>query len=104
VTPAAPWFETLLSVLAVWRVAHLLALERGPFDLFSRLHVALQRPGGRGLAALLACPYCLGLWLAALPAAWLGWRDGLALPTALLLWLGIAGGAALLERGFSGPP
>ncbi len=101
---AAPWFETLLAVLAVWRVAHGVALEGGPFDLFSRLHAALQRPGWRALAALLACPYCLGPWLAAPPAGWLGWRDGLAWPSMLLLWLGIAGGAALLERAFSGAP
>lgn len=103
-TAPAPWFETLLAVLAVWRLAHGLALERGPFDLVARLHAALQRPGWRGLAELLACPYCLGFWLAALPAGWIAARGELGLATAVLLWLGIAGGAALLERLFSGPP
>jgi Protein of unknown function (DUF1360) len=87
---AAPWFETVLAVLAVWRVAHLLARERGPWDLVSRLHAALA---GRPLGALLACPHCVAVWLAVLPAAWLapGWPHG------VLLWLAIAGGASLIE-------
>lgn len=87
---AAPWFETVLAVLAVWRVAHLLARERGPWDLVSRLHAALA---GRPLGELLACPHCLGFWLALLPAAWLApdW------PRGVLLWLGIAGGASIIE-------
>lgn len=87
----ALWFETVLAVLAVWRVAHLLARERGPWDLVSRLHVALA---GRALGGLLACPHCVALWLALLPAAWLapGWPHG------VLLWLGIAGGASVIER------
>lgn len=85
-----PWFEVVLSVLAVWRVAHLLARERGPWDLVSRLHAALA---GRVLGELLACPHCLALWLAIAPAVWLapGWGVG------LLLWLAVAGGASALE-------
>jgi hypothetical protein len=86
-----PWFETLLAMLAVWRLARLLAHERGPADLVSRLHARLA---GSAAGELLACPYCVGLWLALLPAVWLapGWAMG------LLLWWGIAGGAALIER------
>ena len=88
---AAPWFETALSVLAVWRLAHLLARERGPFDLVSRLHAWLAgRPG----ASLLGCPYCLSLWLAAIPAGWLA-HDVVGF---VLLWLGISGGACVIER------
>jgi hypothetical protein len=90
-SPAPPVFETVLAILAVWRVAHLVARERGPWDLVSRLHAwAMAR--GRGEA--LACPYCLSLWLAIVPAAALapGWAAG------VLLWLAIAGGACALER------
>jgi hypothetical protein len=86
-----PVFETALAVLAVWRVAHLLARERGPWDLVSRLHV---RAAAWGLGELLACPYCLSLWLAPVPAFALaaGWGSG------VLLWLAISGGACVLER------
>lgn len=88
--PHAPWFEAVLAVLAVWRIAHLLARERGPFDAVSRLHAALA---GSAPGDLLACPHCVAIWLAVLPAAWLapGWAEG------LLLWLAIAGGASALE-------
>jgi hypothetical protein len=88
--PEPPWFETVLAVLAVWRLARLVARERGPFDLVSRLHVAAA---GTPLAHGLACVHCLGLWLAVLPAAALapGWAQG------LLLWLAVAGGASVLE-------
>lgn len=88
--PAPPWFEVVLSVLAVWRLARLVARERGPFDLASRLHVAVA---GTPLADGLACVHCLGVWLAVLPAALLapGWVAG------LLLWLAVAGGASAME-------
>ncbi len=88
--PEPPWFETVLSVLAVWRLARLLARERGPFDLVSRLHVAAA---GTPLADGLACVHCLGVWLAVPPAVLLapGWVAG------LLLWLAVAGGASAIE-------
>lgn len=89
--------ELMLAVLAVWRLAHLLAHERGPWDVVSKLHA---RAAGTPLAALLACPYCLGLWLALLPAVW--WAGDV--PHGLLLWWGIGGGAALIERLAMGPP
>ncbi len=91
-----PLGEAALAVLATWRVAHALARERGPFDAFSRLHVAAGRVG---LARALACPLCLGLWLSGVPAAVLapGWGAG------VLLWLAIAGGAAALERALPAP-
>lgn len=88
--PEPPWFEAVLSVLAVWRLARLVARERGPFDLVSRLHVAAaETPLSMGLA----CVHCLAIWLAAVPAALLapGWAAG------LLLWLAVAGGASVIE-------
>jgi hypothetical protein len=89
--PGAPVFETLLAILAVWRVAQFVARERGPWDLCSRLHAWAARHGG---GAVLACPHCLAAWLAAVPALLLapGWGAG------VLLWLAIAGGASALER------
>ncbi len=88
--PEPPWFEAVLSVLAVWRLARLVARERGPFDLVSRLHVAAA---STWLADGLACVHCLAIWLAVLPAAMLapGWAAG------LLLWLAVAGGASVIE-------
>lgn len=83
----------VLAALATWRAARAVALEDGPFDLFTRLQ---DRAGqthwvGRGLR----CVLCVAVWLA-LPAALLvGVPDWRAL---LLLWGGIAGGAALIHK------
>lgn len=93
--PEPPWFEAVLSVLAVWRVARLVARERGPFDLVSRLHVVAA---GTPLADGLACVHCLAIWLAVPPAVVLapGWAAG------LLLWLAVAGGASAIEDAVEG--
>jgi len=85
------WFSLVLGVLATWRLAHLLALEDGPFGLVVRLR---RRLGDGRLGQMLDCPYCLSLWIAA-PLALLladslwGW---------VIAWWAISGGASLLER------
>lgn len=80
-----------VSVLAVWRVTHLLWGEDGPGDVF----VGLRRAAGQSwFGKLLDCFYCLSLWVAIPPALLLGatWAER------GLLWLGLSGGAILLER------
>lgn len=84
----------IVGVLAVWRLTHLLCEEDGPGDLFARLRRAL---GNGFFGQMLDCFYCLSLWVAA-PAAWFlgsSWLDR------LFLWLGLSGGAILLERATS---
>lgn len=87
----SPATALLVGVLAVWRVTHLLWGEDGPGDLFVRLR---RLAGGGFFGRLLDCFYCLSLWVAA-PFAYLlaGSWGGRA-----LLWLGLSGGAILLER------
>jgi hypothetical protein len=83
------WF--IVAALAVWRTTHLLVLEDGPGGLAARLRAAL----GAGLwASLLACFYCLSLWIA-LPFA-LALGEGAI--KCIVLWLGLSGAACLLER------
>ena len=81
----------VLGVLAVWRVTHLLQAEDGPWDLSLRL----RRAAGTGFwGRLLDCFYCLSLWVA-LPVALFvgtGWGER------ALLWLGLSGGAIVLDR------
>jgi hypothetical protein len=86
-----PFYWLVLGVLITWRVTHLLSNENGPWNLLEKLRFAT---GTSVLAELLACFYCLSLWIAA-PLAWIlasGWRHR------LLLWLALSGGAILLER------
>jgi Protein of unknown function (DUF1360) len=80
-----------LTVLATWRVTHLLASEDGPADLIVRIRALL---GQSIFGKLMDCFNCLSLWTAA-PAALFISRRSLDW---LLSWLAISGGACLLER------
>jgi hypothetical protein len=51
----------VVSLLAVWRVTHLLHAESGPWDVFG----AVRRGASRiGAGAVFDCFYCLSLWVA----------------------------------------
>ncbi len=81
----------ILSVLAVWRISHLLAREDGPFDLVFKL----RKISGQGFFGnLLDCFYCLSLWIAA-PFAVLLCVDWI---TGSLTWLALSGAASLLFK------
>jgi hypothetical protein len=83
--------ELILYTLAVWRLAHLLSQEDGPFDLVFRL----RRLAGQGfLGRLLDCFYCLSLWLAA-PFAVMASEDWI---TRLVVCLALSGAASLLFK------
>jgi len=97
-------FRLLVAVLATFRLAQLLALDDGPFDVFALLRnrLELDRDGDprtgalwSTASALVHCPYCLGVWFAAaltLLLAWgAPWYEGVA------FWLATAGGQAALE-------
>jgi Protein of unknown function (DUF1360) len=83
------WFA--LGALAVWRIAHLLNAEDGPWDLLTRL----RRAAGTGFwGSLLDCFYCLTLWIA-LPFGYFlseRWKER------ILLWLALSGAASLLQQ------
>lgn len=84
----------LLSVLAVYRVARMIAREDGPFFIFSKIQAwAEPRQADNWFAAGLLCPLCLSFWLALLP---LYFFQPLNAAQFILTWLGIAGGAAAL--------
>jgi hypothetical protein len=86
-----------LGVLGVWRVTHLFAAEDGPWYVLAHLRRAL---GSGFWGELMACFYCLSLWVAAPMAACLGesW------PERLLLWPALSAGAILLERAIEVEP
>lgn len=84
----------LLAILAVYRLATLIAIDDGPFDIFARLRdeVGQTTWWGRGLH----CAICVGFWIALVAACAVpGTVTALRLP---LWWMAIAGGSALLVR------
>lgn len=55
-------FYMVVSALAAYRVARMIAYETGPFALFARArrHIDPQQKTWVGVG--LNCPYCLGVW------------------------------------------
>jgi hypothetical protein len=84
-------FRFALATLAVWRVTHLLSKEDGPWELLARL----RRTFSAGfLGGLIACFYCLSVWIA-IPFTF--FLEGTAIER-VVIWLALSGAASLLER------
>jgi len=90
----------VLAVFACYRLAELIAIDDGPGDVFVSLRFKLgaYNFGGNGrpdtsLGRFIECPYCLGIWFAAVFALVL-WPSGWMTP---VYWLAIAGGQAFLQ-------
>lgn len=91
----ASWLRLVLTVLAVWRITHLLAREDGPWAVVARLREGL---GDTVAGRLLDCFKCLSLWVA-VPFAWMVGAG----PPRVLAWLALSGGAVLLEESLEEP-
>jgi hypothetical protein len=85
------WLRLTLAVLATWRLSRLVAFEDGPWDVVAR---ARRLAGDGMLGHLMDCPYCLSLWF----AAPLALAIDATLPGWVLAWLGVSGGASLVEK------
>jgi hypothetical protein len=100
------WFELVLAILAVWRLAHLVSKEDGPFDIFGKLKeragatfdvVSQEWQGNTELGYLLTCPLCLSIWFAVPAAIWI---TSVGMYT-FVTWLAVSGGACILEMGLT---
>lgn len=85
------FYWLIVSVLATWRVSHLLHAEDGPWNVI----VSLRAAAGAGFfGEMMDCFYCLSIWVA-LPIAFLtgvGWLDR------LLLWPALSAASILVDR------
>lgn len=81
----------ILSVVAVWRLTHLIGKEDGPFNIMFLLR---KKAGSSFFGKLMDCFYCLSIWIALPFALWLGltWIEK------ILVWLALSGAAAFLEQ------
>ena len=94
--------DLALVALAVWRVAHMIAREDGPFDVFHRWHLhvgAVKTAAGfwtadRSWPKFWICPLCQSVWLAVLFLALYGAHPWL---TWTLTALAVSGAASALE-------
>jgi len=63
--------KTLLAALAVYRLARLIALEEGPFGVFTAVRGALDSDQRTWVGRGINCPFCIGFWLAWGAALWI---------------------------------
>lgn len=84
-----------LAVLATYRVARMLALEDGPFDLFVRVRARIDPEQITWVGRGINCPLCISFWVALVFALLLPFVDW---QTFVMMWLGVAGGAAFAYR------
>ncbi|MDR7298406.1 hypothetical protein J2X16_003769 [Pelomonas aquatica] len=90
------WWRLLVAALATWRLAHLLVVEDGPFDLAARLRAGL---GAGALGRALDCIHCTSLWLAAPLACFVTTEPALW----WAVWLALSGAAGLAHRATEPP-
>lgn len=81
----------IAAVLSVYRMAHMIAMEDGPFDVFSTLRGKVGQSNwiGRGFH----CVLCISFWLT-LPAIFVHW----VIIDPILAWLSIAGACLILHK------
>jgi hypothetical protein len=87
--------EIIVSALAVFRFAELLAIDEITLPLRERLGVYDLGENGKPktfIGKLFECPYCLAIWLSFICALY--FDRSLTLP---LTWFAIAGGQAFLQ-------
>ena len=77
-----------LEALAVYRIAALIAIEDGPFDVMSKLRGRVDQSTWIGRGA--RCVVCVSFWIA-MPFAWL--LDG-----SWITWLALAGAVSIVHR------
>lgn len=90
--------ELILAAFASYRIAHMIALEDGPADAFTRFRTFIESrlTQESWIVRGFNCPLCLGFWISLVFAAALRWGQ-LPLFDVVLVWLGIAGAQTALE-------
>jgi hypothetical protein len=84
--------KIVLSMLAVWRLSHMMARETGPLKIFSRIYNWL--PVGTW-KSLMECPLCLSVWLSVPFVVYLRPAN---VPDGIVLWLALSGAASIMEK------
>lgn len=87
-------FYFVLAALATFRVSRMVALEEGPFSIFTKLRGRFPQTGwvGRGLA----CPMCISFWVALVfaPLVVQPFQPGLY----IVVFLALSGAAVIIYR------
>lgn len=89
----------ILAILASYRVARMIALEDGAFDVFTNIRGKLESWNSEHwITRGLNCPLCIGFWASLAFALVLAHQDSaMGRSEILLAWLGIAGAQTILH-------
>jgi hypothetical protein len=84
-------FHLMLSILAVWRITHLISKEDGPFNVV----FTFRKQIGQGFwGQLLDCFYCLSIWIAIPFGVWVG----NTIIEKIICCIAISGAACIIEK------
>lgn len=83
----------ILCSLAVYRISAMIALEEGPFGIFSFIHERTAKQSN-WLERGLNCPLCISVWLSAIGAIWITRQPDLF----ILYWFAIAGMCLIIHK------
>ncbi|MEX6691102.1 DUF1360 domain-containing protein [Danxiaibacter flavus] len=81
----------LASILATWRLAHLLSDEDGPLNIVFMLR---EKAGSGFWGSLISCFYCVSIWIAAPFGIWMGTTT----IEKIVFWIAVSGGACILYK------
>lgn len=91
------WFTALVAILASYRVAHAIAREEGPFSVFANLRGRLDPNQATWLGRGITCAACVSVWTSLVVVLMILYLpEALTIP--LMFWLGVAGGALILNK------
>lgn len=84
-----------LALLGVYRVAHMITREDGPFDIFVQMREEIGQATwiGRGFH----CTNCVSFWVSLAMMEWLWFQGLIPVGLNLVTWLALAGGALILH-------
>jgi hypothetical protein len=87
-----------LAILATYRIARMLAMEDGPFDLFAKTRELLDAKQETWIGRGVNCPLCIGFWVAGVFALLLAHdAPDMGRSGVILAWFAIAGGQTVLQ-------
>lgn len=91
-------FFTVMGMLAVWRAAHMLQNENGPWAIFARFEAWIAKNGKDTPGSFTEgffCFYCLSMWLAFIVALLL---DSKTVGNFFIQWFAISAGAIFINH------
>ncbi len=93
------WVAFTIAAFAVYRLARMLAVEEGPFDLFTKWRDWVYSKTGNGwVNDGVHCPLCIGFYLALIAGAILAYALQWNWLTVIPLWFAIAGASTFLYK------